>query len=331
MEKNAVTIKDIAKKANCSLSTVSKLLNGGNVKEPQRSNIQKIIEELDYHPNVIARGLRNKKSYTIGVVLPYFNSFFSMNIMKIIETELSLKNYTVVLCSSENSPEQEAKKISFLLSNQVDGIILIPVSKGNDSIKELLESNIPFVQVDGIIGGVCAPGVILNNEEVCFETVTNLLQETDKIALIGSTDNYTGEKRLEGYKKAYREKNIELIEDFYQNGNNTIDGGYAAMKNLWKKDIKPRALFVTNYEMTIGAIMAINELGISIPNDLKVVGFDYIGLAKALNLNLTIIEQPLEEIGKKACEVLLSMINYQEKDNNTYVLNAKKVILKEIN
>ena len=331
MTQKKITIKDIAREANCSLSTVSKLLNGGNVKEPQKSKILEIIERLDYHPNVIARGLRSKRSYTIGVVIPSFNNFFFMGLMKTIETELNKRNYSTIVCSSEGNPEIENKKINFLLTNQVDGIIIIPSSKNKKIGLELMNAKIPFVQVDGLMDDIDAPGVIINNLEASYDAVNDLLKKTDKVALISMFGTYTGDLRSNGYKNALKDNNIELNPNFYKNGYGTIDGGYVAMKKIWKEKDKPNALFVTNYEMTVGAIMAINELGISVPNELEVVGFDYVGIAKVLNVDLTIIEQPLEMIGIKACDVVISIINETDTEKGVVVLNANKVNLKKVN
>lgn len=328
MKREVITIKDIARQAECASSTVSKLLNGGNVREPQRSRILKIIEDHGYTPNAIAKGLRTKQSYTVGVLFPEFNNFFAMNIMTMLETELSARGYSALVCSSENSVEIEKKKLRFLLDKQVDGIILIPCNKNGKHIAETVRDDVPVVLMDRLCQDYDADAVLLNNREISRQVTAMLLQEHEKVAIISAQETHTGRLRCRGYTDAHEEQGKPVCHAYIRDGGFTVDGGYLGMKDLWAQEEKPEALFVTNYEMTIGAIMAINELNIRVPEELKVVGFDYVGLARAINHDLSIVEQPMQEMAAVAASQLFKRMNelYTQEPQH-YVLDAKIVDL----
>lgn len=328
MKREVITIKDIARQAECASSTVSKLLNGGNVREPQRSKILKIIEENGYTPNAIAKGLRTKQSYTVGVLFPEFNNFFAMNIMTMLETELSARGYSALVCSSENNMDIEKKKLRFLLDKQVDGIILIPCTKNGKHIAETVGDDVPVVLMDRLCEEYDADAVLLNNREISRQVTAMLLRQHEKVAIISAQEAHTGRMRCRGYVDAHEELNKPIRLDYIRDGGFTVDGGYLGMKDLWAQAEKPEALFVTNYEMTIGAIMAINELNIRIPEELKVVGFDYVGLAKAVNHDISVVEQPMQEMAAEAASQLFKRMNdlYTQEPQHC-VMDAKIVDL----
>lgn len=330
MKRDVITIKDIAREAHCASSTVSKLLNGGNVREPQKSRILKIIQDYDYTPNSIAKGLRNKHSYAVGVLFPEFNNFFAMNIMTMLETELNKRGYSALVCSSENNVEIEKKKLKFLLEKQVDGIILIPCRNNGKHIAKIIGGSVPLVLVDRLCEELEADAVLLNNREISAQVTAKLLSQYRNVAIISSKDTYTGLQRCMGYIDAHEKKGLPVREAYIKDGGYTVDGGYLKMKELWESDEKPDALFITNYEMTIGAIMAINELGIRIPEELKVIGFDYVDLARAINHDLSIVEQPMQKMAKSAAAQLFKRMNEESADQpQRLVFDAKIVDLEK--
>lgn len=328
MKREVITIKDIARQAQCASSTVSKLLNGGNVREPQRSRILKIIDEHGYTPNAIAKGLRTKQSCTVGVLFPEFNNFFAMNIMTRLETELSARGYSALVCSSENSVEMERKKLRFLLDKQVDGIILIPCSESGKHIAETVGDAVPVVLMDRLCQDYDSDAVLLNNREISCQVTAMLLQDSEKVALITTQETHTGRLRCKGYTDAHEDLGKPVRPHYIRDGGFSVDGGYLGMKELWAQKEKPQAVFITNYEMTIGAIMAINELNIRIPEELKVVGFDYVGLARAINYKLSIVEQPMQEMaGAAALQLFMRMNGLFSQESQHFVLDAKIVDL----
>ena len=329
MREGTVTIKDIAQEAGCAPSTVSKLLNGGNVWEPQRTRIQKLLEQYDYRPNSIAKGLRTKQSYTVGMLYPEFNNFFSMNMMAMLEAQFNKLGYSAVACSSENDMGVEQNKLKFLLEKQVDGIVLMPCHTDGRRITDALKGEyVPLVLIDRLCEGFEADAVLLNNRSISAQATSLLLAERSSVAIIGSHDAYTGEQRYLGYVDAHNHSGHPIHEEYIKDGGYTIDGGYLCMKELWRQQPRPDALFVTNYEMTVGAIMAINELGVRIPDELKIIGFDYVGLAKVINREILIVEQPMLSMAKKAAEQLLKQMSSKDiKKTEQFVLDAKIVNL----
>lgn len=329
MRKAIVTIKDIAREAGCAPSTVSKLVNGGNVREPQRTRILELLKQYDYKPNAIAKSLRTRQSWTVGVLYPEFNNFFSMNMMSMLEAEFSSLGYSALACSSGNDAETEQKKLEFLLEKQVDGIVLMPCHTDGRRIAGVLgRENIPLVLIDRLCAGIEADAVLLNNRAVAAQATSLLLAERGSAAIIGSGDSYTGEQRYLGYVDAHRERSLPVRSELVKDGGYTIDGGYLCMKELWRRQPRPDALFVTNYEMTVGAIMAINELGIRVPEELKVVGFDNVGLARAINREILIVEQPMLRMAKTAAARLFRQMNTgKDGEPERFVLDAKIVNL----
>lgn len=330
MRREVITIKDIAREACCASSTVSKFLNGGNVREPHRSRLMKLVQEYDYRPNAIAKSLRSKQSFAVGVLFPDFSNQFAMNIMAALETELNKLGYSALVCSSENDAGIEQKKIRFLLDKQVDGIILIPCHDQGSRIREVVGQGVPVVLMDCLCDGYDTDAVLLNNREISAEATERLLAQHSDVAIISSDDTHTGRLRSLGYAEAHLKMEVPIRLEYMKNGGRTIDGGYLQMKALWENEKKPRAVFVTNYEMTLGAIMAINELGIRIPDELQVIGFDYLGLAKALNHDLSIVEQPMDEMAKAAASLLYKRMNDITAGKPEHcILNAKLVDLEK--
>ena len=330
MRREGVTIKDIAREADCASSTVSKFLNGGNIREPHRSRLLRVIQEYGYRPNSIAKSLRSKQSFAVGVLFPDFSNQFAMNIMATLETELNKLGYSALVCSSENDPKIEQKKLEFLLEKQVDGIILIPCHDDGSRIRETVGKDVPVVLMDCLCDGYDTDAILLNNREISAKATERLLSQHTDVAIISSDDSHTGRQRYLGYVDAYEKMGIPIRQEYIKNGGRTIDGGYLQMKQLWENENKPRAVFITNYEMTIGTIMAINEMGIRIPDELQVIGFDYVGLAKALNHELSIVEQPMADMAKMAADLLYERMNGESSESPRHcVLNAKLVDLEK--
>lgn len=329
MRKAIVTVKDIAREAGCAPSTVSKLVNGGNVREPQRTRILKLLKQYDYKPNAIAKSLRTRQSYTVGVLYPEFNNFFSMNMMAMLEAELSRLGYSALACSSGNDTGVEQKKLEFLLEKQVDGIVLMPCHTDGRRIAGVLDGeNLPLVLIDRLCAGFEADAVLLNNRGIAAQATSLLLAERGSAAIIGSAGSYTGEQRYLGYVDAHRERGLPIRGEFVKDGGYTIDGGYLCMKELWRRQPRPDALFVTNYEMTVGVIMAINELGVRVPEELKMVGFDYVGLARAINREILIVEQPMLSMARTAAAQLFKrMSGGGAGEPERFILDAKIVNL----
>ncbi|MEG2085088.1 MAG: LacI family DNA-binding transcriptional regulator [Clostridia bacterium] len=319
----AATIKDIAKMTKLGYATISAYLNGVTVRPKNKIAIEKAIAELGYVRNEYARGLKTRKTMTIGVLIPELNNTFSTTIISEIEDCLLSKGYGVIVCDCKTDISLEERSLRFLMSKMVDGLVIMPINTDGKLIDIATDRGIPTVVIDRITENKKASYVVINNEEASFEAVNKLVELGHKnIALITGNQNiYTARERTNGYKRALEGKNA-LREDLIFDGLLSVEGSYTAMKNIIEKRLDITALFVTNYEMTLGAIIAINELGKKIPQDYSFIGFDNQELSRIFSPKLATVNQPLKEIGQKAARKLLAIIDGED-TAETIILDAE--------
>lgn len=310
----AATIKDIARETGLSLATISKYINGGNLREKNRVAIERAIKKLDYHVNEYARGLKSKKSRTVGMVLPELSNLFNMKIVSVIERILQEQGYSVIICDSQNNLEQEARSVEFLLSKQVDGIINIPMGNSSSHLAPAVERQIPILLLDRPLDKLndVVSCVLIDNQRAARMAVRRLLDVGHRSigVVVGPAGVYTAEMRLKGYREALEEYSIPFEERLVARASLTVEGGYRQMRRLLKESKDMTAVFVTNYEMTLGALIALNKEGVQIPQELSIVGFDNImDLSRVFRPSLTIVSQPMEQIGIQAARLMLERLS----------------------
>lgn len=326
-----VTMNDVAKEAGVSVATVSKYINGGNVLKKNEKSIKKAIELLDYEINQIARGLKTNSTMTVGVLIPSFKNIFFTTIISDIEEKLRQKGYSIIVCDYRENNDLEKEKLKFLLNKRVDGIIMVPTNNDITHIKEVSKKNIPIVLIDRMINDLECDVVAVDNINASYNAVEELIKNGhERIGIIcGPKNIYTTKDRLKGYYRVMEDYNLNINEELIQFSDYKIEGGYNSFNKLLNLNNPPTAIFITNYEMTLGSVIAINENNINIPTDLSIIGFDNIQLAKVVNPSLSIVVQPMNEIGDKVAEVLLKRLkgdcrNFPE----TYRLKTE-LLLKE--
>lgn len=309
------TIKDVAKLTGYSISTISKYINGGNLREKNRKAIEEAIKVLDFKPNAIARGLKNSKTKTVGLLIPSLSNLFSTTIITAIEKVLQEQGYGVIICDCNENRNVEKEKAQFLLDKMVDGIITTPYNSDGTHLDSIKAANLPIVLIDNTVDKYILDAVLVDNIIATYNAVNYLISMGHKnIGIIcGDQDIFTTNERLEGYLKALKSNNLISKDEYIRYGNYKLDSGFVELTNLWSLENRPTAVFITNYEMTIGAIMAINSLGIHCPEELSVIGFDNIHLA-AIKPQLTVVSQPMELIGETAANLLLKRMNGQFDD-----------------
>jgi LacI family transcriptional regulator len=310
MEVPMSTIKDVAKYSGLSIATISKYINGGNVLEENRAIIQEAIDKLDYKRNEMAWGLKTNKTRTIGILIPSLENIFFTTIVSIIEDELLKEGYGTIICDFKENSLLERKKLEFLVNKNVDGIILVSYDADKGYIQELIDKKMPIILLDRMIKGLDCDCVLADNLNASYQAVEALLIHKHKrIGIIcGPETAYTASERRKGYCRVHEDYDIAVDESLIYNGEYDIEGGYKAMQEFWSRETKPSAVMVTNYEMTIGAIMAINDLDIKVPEELSIIGFDNIQLSKIVRPPLSIVEQPMVEIGLTAAKLLLKRL-----------------------
>ncbi len=305
------TIKDVAKLAGVSVSTVSRALSGRTfVEEETKQKVLEAVQELNYKPNIIAKGLREGKFCTIALIVPDINSLFYPALMKNIEKEAAEKGYSLILCNTNNSVEKEKQAVEMLSSRGVAGIICMSVE---DDIRNLLtfqkETNIPVVLINRCSEGNL--GTVSIDDEHGGYLMTKLLLEKGhrKIAgMFGSFEKRRFRERYNGCKRAMEEFGITDYKRYFVYDVDTIDEACQRTIEILKRKERPTAFFATIDMMTIGIYSGISQCNLQIPNDISVVGFDDIFVTKHMIPPLTTYHAPIEELAGKAVEMLVNQI-----------------------
>lgn len=329
----AATINDIAAKAHVSVSTVSRVLSKQAKKYRISKNTEQLVlktaKELNYRPNHIARGLRLKKTQTIGLLVPDISNPFFAYVTRIIQTFAYRIGYSLIVCNTDENIKTEIEQIELLRSKGVDGFIIMPVGVKYNHLEELLYDNIPLVLLDRCFDELETNSVVVNDYKGAFEAVEHLLAFGHKrIAIVqGLANTYTNSARVKGYKDALMKYKIPIDEDLIVGNDFRKENGYIETKILLKLENPPTALFTTSDLITIGALQAITEEGYKIPDNISIVSFDDTDFAPFLSAPLTAVSQPKELMGEVAVKLLIEdMKNKGQKEKKRIVLDSKLIV-----
>ncbi|MDO4622799.1 MAG: LacI family DNA-binding transcriptional regulator [Eubacteriales bacterium] len=306
----AATIKDIAERAGCGLATVSSYLNGGNVRPANKEKIEAAIRELNYVVNETARQLKTNRTRMIGAIIPELNSTFCASVLSEIEDILRQHGYAMLVCDCRTDSAREKEAAAFMLNRRVDGLFVIPVDSTGKNLKKFVRSGKPLITIDRQIEKLNCDSVSVDNREAIRSAVEYLIQKGHrKIGLIaGPQEVNASYQRLRGYQIACEENRIVLPESYVFYADGTIGGGTEGIMELRRLHPEMTAVVISSYSMTMGAMIGLNEAGVLIPDDLSVVGFDNPQFAKAVHPTLTIVNQPIKEIGAEAAELMLKRL-----------------------
>lgn len=310
------TIKDVAKKANVSTATVSRILNGlPGYSDETRRKVQKVIEELGYQPNAIARGLVNKRTKTLGVLLPNVSSMFASEILNGIEDTAHESDYSVIVCNTDSNGVRTLKYLQVLNEKRVDGIIFTSEELKEDYYKAMKEMNVPIVLVSTASDLYLLPYVKVDDMRAAYSATEYLIKNGHKkIAMISGRreDPIAGVPRINGFKQALEDYGIPFEQNRITYG---IDFGFKTgimcMEELLKNAPDTTAIFAASDEIAIGAISVANKYNVKIPDQLSIIGYDNLKIAEMSVPPLTTVGQPLYEIGQTSANLLINMI-----DNN---------------
>jgi len=305
------TIKDVAKMAGVSISTVSKYLNGGNVRGENLQAIRNAIETLDYRVNPFARGLKAQPHRAVGVLLPDILAPFFGNLLTAADKVLREAGYhTIISCYSANHG-MERDNLKFIISNGIEGLIYIPENLSVGEFEELTQKyNVPIVLVDRIIQGVETDTVLVENSEAVYKAVSSLIEKGHrKIAILsGPKSVFTAKERQIGYLRALADHNVLFREDFFITGENTFATGYQGCEALLALPEPPTAILATNHNITMGLVTVLREQGLHFPDDVDVVGFDCADICSMMKPPLPVIHQPELLIGQTAAKYLIQRL-----------------------
>lgn len=311
-----LTIKDIAKLAGVSSATVSRVLNNASsVKKETREQIERIIEENHYVPNVMAQGLSKNESSTVGVIVPDICNPFFCEVIKGIGTVADENGLKIILCDTDEDPQKEVEYLEDLKQLRPKGIIITPISDSNEFNSQylsLLEGlGIPIALVDRDVKYSNFDGVFIDNIKGAFDATSALLGEGHReIALIaGPKTSKPGRDRLRGYLKAFDMSGLKADESLIYYGDFRLESGYGITKTILGRKDRPTAIFSCNNLMTMGTLKALREAGCRVPDDMALIGFDQNSMLDILDFKISYIARQTTEMGRIAMEILLEQFD----------------------
>ena len=303
------SIKDVARAAGVSPATVSRVLNGNNAVSADRAaRVMEVAAELGYQPHGPARALRQQRSRLWAVIVSDIQNPFFTTMVRAIEDAGRAEGHRVVLCNSDEDPAREASYIEVAVAERMGGVVIAPASDRSSRVDALLERQIPVVTVDRRIrhGRELVDSVMVDNRAGGVAATEHLLNSGAKrvACITGPARASTAAERLIGYRAALRNAEREHATDLVRHADFRHEGGYAAAIDLLRSRRRPDALFVTNNLMTLGALQAITDLGLRVPDDVAIVGFDDAPWATLTTPPLSVVAQPTLEIGREAARLL---------------------------
>ena len=322
------TIKDVARMAGVAPSTISKYINGGNVRKENVEPIEKAIAALDYRANPFARSLKSGHNRSIGVLIPDMIASFYGNVVTNLSRVVREKDYHCLISSFGANHGMERDNLKFMLNCGIDGLIYAPEDLSADEFNELTaHCSIPIVLIDRIIPGVEVDAVLVDNAEVVYEAVSGLLSKGHtRVAIItGPKSVYTAKERMVGYLRALSDANILYNEEFVISGKNEFATGYHGFEKLMKKAEPPTAVIATNDDITMGVVTALHEYSLQIPENMEVVGFDRADVCSMMKEPIPVVQQPEQAIGQIAARYLLERIEGFNGEARTQRLKCKIV------
>lgn len=329
----AVRLKDIAEHLNISVSTVSRVVNNKDrVDQETRKKVLKALEDFQYQPNEIARSLKSKTSKAIGTIVPDISNTFFSDVIKGVESIARQHGYYIILCNSNEDKDIEEEYTSFLLQKQISGLVIATSGGNAEFYKQYKRAGIPVVFIDNFPKiEANYDYVVIDNMKASYELTNHLIKlGHHKIALInGSLGESTAKERLKGWEKALIDYNIPVREKWIGSGSFKQESGYRIMQGFLKQAEIPTAVFAANNFLAYGAMHAILEAGLKIPDDIAVVCFDAVDFTGLVKPQITSIIQPAEEIGRIAGEIIMGKI--QNKNARLYekVVLEPQLVIKE--
>ncbi|WP_433743752.1 catabolite control protein A [Falsibacillus pallidus] len=319
-----ITIYDVAREANVSMATVSRVVNGNpNVKPATRKKVLDVIERLGYRPNAVARGLASKKTTTVGVIIPDISNIFFAELARGIEDIATMYKYNIILSNSDQNKEKELHLLNTMLGKQVDGIVFMGGNITEEHTAEFERSPVPIVLAGSVESSEKIPSVNIDYYQAAYDAVKEFAGKGHKqIAFVVGPfhDTINGGQKLEGYKKALEESGIAYDEELVIEGDYTYDSGLEAWQKLGEMKDRPTAVIAGNDEMALGVVHGAQDAGLTIPDDLEVITSDNTRLALMVRPQLTSIVQPLYDIGAVAMRLLTKYMNKEEVKDHIVVL-----------
>ena len=333
----AATLEDVARKAGISVATAGRALGGyGKVAPTTRERVIEAARRLNYHANALARGMKQRSSFTIGVIVGNIcNPFFS-TIIRAIEATVVRHGYNVFVCDTDENVDKELAHAKALFEHRVDGMIVSTTAREDGkrcrAVTEIYGHRVPTVFIDRSVEGAKLPTVHTDNVAAAQEATTHLIKEGHRRigVVVGRRTLDTMKRRVEGYRKALLAHRIKFDPALVIDGRDVgVEGGYNAAKELLDRRLRPTALLVMNNLLTLGTLNLIREKGLEMAKDIALVGWDDFDAARHLATPLTMIDQPAYSIGSIAAEQLMKMLSNQPCDPSLHIALKAQLIIRE--
>jgi LacI family transcriptional regulator len=319
-----ITIYDVAREANVSMATVSRVVNGNpNVKPVTRKKVLEVIERLGYRPNAVARGLASKKTTTVGVIIPDISNIFFAELARGIEDIATMYKYNIILSNSDQNKDKELHLLNTMLGKQVDGLVFMGGNITADHVEEFEKSPVPIVLAGSIEESNQIPSVNIDYEEAVYDSIKEFIEKGHKnIAFVVGPlhEPKNTLKKLRGYQRAIAEAGIDYNEELIVEGDYTYDSGIEAIERLLEVSDRPTAILVGADEMALGVVHGAEDKGYKIPEDFEVITSDNTRLSLMVRPQLTTIVQPLYDIGAVAMRLLTKLMNKEKVSEQIVVL-----------
>jgi LacI family transcriptional regulator len=332
------TLGDVAQRAGTSVATAGRAMGGyGKVAAATRDRVATAARQLNYHPNALARSMKQRSTLTIGLIVGNIcNSFFA-RIVRAVETAVKRYDYKVVVCDTDESIENELDHARRLLEHRVDGIIVSPTASETGELsratKEIYGGRVLTVFIDRAVKGARIPTVVSDNVAAAHEATTHFIELGHKRigAIVGRRTLDSMTCRIEGYRRALLEHRITFDESLVVDAVDVgVEAGYRATKKVLERNHhRPTALIVMNNLLVIGALNALKEKGLMIPGDVALIGWDDFDAAPHLQKPLTVVEQPADAMGSIAAEQLMKMRSNETVDPSLHVVLKSTLIIRE--
>jgi DNA-binding LacI/PurR family transcriptional regulator len=332
MGKN-LTLKDLAQKLGLSTSTVSRALqNNPAISDDTRLRVNKLAKKIGYYPDALAKSLKNKKSYTIGVIVPEISHFFFSSVIDGIEDVTYKDGYTIMVTKSNEDFEREILNSESLISNRVAGVIasISQNTKAGKHFNNIINRGIPLVLFDRVLDDLDVHKIVGDDFKKVYEMVNHLIDSGyQNIAyLAGPSHLNITINRVDGYKKALIDNDIELMDGLIMNVNLNENDGFEGAKTLIREFPKIDAICCVNDPVAIGVYKYLNKVGIKIPDKVGVTGFSNNPSSETINPPMTTVDQQGYKMGRKAAKILLQKINNESIDSldKTHIIEGKLII-----
>ena len=322
MEKQTITIYDVAREANVSMATVSRVVNGNpNVKPATRKKVLEVIDRLDYRPNAVARGLASKKTTTVGVIIPDVSNMFFASLARGIDDVATMYKYNIILANSDGNDQKEVNVLNNLLAKQVDGVIFMGHHINDEIRGEFSRSKTPVVLAGSIDPDEQVGSVNIDYTSATKDAVNKLAKNGNKkIAFVSGAliDPINGQNRLKGYKEALKENNLPYSEGLIFEAEYNFKDGLTLVDRIHNSGAT--AVYVSDDELAIGILDGLLDKGVKVPEEFEIITSNNSLLTEVARPRLTSITQPLYDLGAVSMRLLTKMMNKEEVEEKTIIL-----------